>query len=767
MLPLSEWSTTNGAPACSAAAKLRSSSNIRLSTARFKCTTTIIITTTTTTTTSTGPSLAAANRKPATRNPRRGSSPPVSARSWRQPTIDDCCESTNPNAANSPLRPSAAALPGAKKCRSHADMLREEAYPQPPPAKRQMIDRGVASPSRSKTTMAAATSTTTSLSTAATTTASRADIHRSASRVTASTHGSQRASHASTHADYQPTQQDIEMLRQWHANTRAAFPKMVFYFESIPDDLRARLAKQVSSLGAREEKFFSIEITHVVTTRPIPPVKKTHEVTETAEEAAPANNEQPETINPSLLNRNTTTEPLSLAAARRASKLAYDAASKKLPIRVHEDPIKRPKPRSTDVLDRAREMGKKIWSLEKLQKILEYLLYPDPITSAALGLSRHNTRASTKPTDPQDKLAQALEAERVHGPSDRDPTVSNRELKLFKGPYIYVYDIDEKTKPIMAREYPKVSDPKDGEWPQFRVTSHGRCPFIIDEHYDIPEKKRRDKDRAKERPAKEEVETTAVATATTTTTTTTTAAAAAAAAAAAVPTAQAPKPVEENPPKPVTGKRTLKEMEDGHNRGAAVTRSTEQFDREKAQNPPSFDFRTNAFMSRAKPGLFLAGEPVASGLQPSNVTSAIRSQMVSSTGGVLGAKAGTSKEIHGLQRRVVLQKAVTPAVAQDVGHDATTFGRSASTSRAQPKPELLDGEEPQKRDKLRRSASMPVSQPKKRDPKPGYCENCQDKFADFEEHIVSRQHRKFAENDANWVQLDALLAQLKRVPRQR
>lgn len=33
------------------------------------------------------------------------------------------------------------------------------------------------------------------------------------------------------------------------------------------------------------------------------------------------------------------------------------------------------------------------------------------------------------------------------------------------------------------------------------------------------------------------------------------------------------------------------------------------------------------------------------------------------------------------------------------------------------------------------------------------------------QHIVSRTHRKFAENDDNWAQLDALLSQLKRIPR--
>ena len=30
------------------------------------------------------------------------------------------------------------------------------------------------------------------------------------------------------------------------------------------------------------------------------------------------------------------------------------------------------------------------------------------------------------------------------------------------------------------------------------------------------------------------------------------------------------------------------------------------------------------------------------------------------------------------------------------------------------------------------------------------------------QHILSRKHRKFAENDENWLELDSLLSQLKR-----
>ncbi|KAL2162071.1 hypothetical protein VTH06DRAFT_7856 [Thermothelomyces fergusii] len=670
---------------------------------------------------------------------------------------------SNPNVAHSPMR-AASGAGLVKKARALTDLL-EEPYGKPPPAKRQMIDRGVASPSRApKTTRtvvhrSASRAATTAAATIATTTTTAAAAATTGTR-------------ASVAAAYTPTEQELVNLRTWHAQIRARFPKMVFYFESIPDEQRSKLAKQVGRLGAREEKFFSINITHVVTTRPIPPEKPKEEREERP--VAPASqedSEQPKTIDPSLLNRN-------VDPTRR--KPVYDAVPGRKPaIPSQDDPLRRTKTR-TDVLDKAREMGKKIWSLEKLQNILEIALNPEQYLNA--GPSRGNAQSASKASKDERNLALLLQHERVNGPSDRDPTVTSQDMYRFRGPYIYVYDVEEKTRPIMVREYMKASDPRDQEWPQFRIVSQGRCPFVLDESYDLQERENRnrdrdrarekdrsrDKDRDRERERERERDHTQ----------STTRAVKAEAEEAAEPAAPVP-PTADVPPGTATGKRTLAQMEDGHNRGLADGGAAPSFDRSRVAIPPTFEFRTqNAFISHAKAGRLLAGEPVASGMQPSNVTSAIRSQMVSSTtGGVLGAKAGTSKEIHGLQRKVILQKASTPGLSLDpssrqvagIGHDgSTTFVRSASAGQiTQKKVDLANGEgTSRQREKLRRTASVPVSQPKpRRDPKPGYCENCQEKFADFEEHIVSRKHRKFAENDENWAQLDALLSQLAREPR--
>ena len=64
---------------------------------------------------------------------------------------------------------------------------------------------------------------------------------------------------------------NLESIRQWKRHYKRQFPQFVFYFESVPEDVRVKTARQFQSLGAREEKFFSKAVTHVITTRPIPP----------------------------------------------------------------------------------------------------------------------------------------------------------------------------------------------------------------------------------------------------------------------------------------------------------------------------------------------------------------------------------------------------------------------------------------------------------------------------------------------------------------
>ncbi|KID93055.1 G1/S regulator [Metarhizium guizhouense ARSEF 977] len=616
---------------------------------------------------------------------------------------------SNPNVANSPLRGPGSLHAYAKQKRSYANVQREEAYGQPPPVKKQVLEdgtqRAVRSPSKAPRTQVVVQRSSTRLVTK--------------DRTTRTTQASAR------------TVQDVDTEKEvWKKHHRAKFPKMVFYFESIPDDIRAKLTKRVNYLGARQEPFFSIDITHVVTTRSIPPEKSgaQHEPLE-QEQQEPE--EQPQTINPSLLDRNT-------AAGRR--KLLFDFRQTQIPSQQADDPTRRTKgTRNNDVLHKAREMGKKIWSLDKFQNMLAVLLESETRGATyASGTTSVRSQYGVTKGSHEPNLLQLLHNERLNGPSDRDPTAVNRELVYFKGPYIYVWDMDDKYKPIMVREYTKAVNKQDGEWPQFRSVGNGRCPFV--EEIEIPEKEQR-RNRERERDAR-------------------------------LAKREDPVPILKPPeipiPKPVTGKRTLTEMEDGQNR-VRTGLAMDVFNPAKAVLSKQTELKSqNAFTSRAEGTRLFAGEPVASGMQPSNVTSAIRSQMISSTSGINGSKAGTSKEVHGLQRKV-LQKAnpashdVSSRRFAEVSMDVAS-SRSTTMSRQTSKAVQPHDDESQ-RTECREKKSNSQSLKSKRDLKPGYCENCQDKFPDFDEHILSRKHRKFAENDDNWTELDLLLEQLKRMPK--
>lgn len=45
-------------------------------------------------------------------------------------------------------------------------------------------------------------------------------------------------------------QKEAENIRQWQKHYRKIFPSFSFYFESIPEDMRARFTRQVTALGA-------------------------------------------------------------------------------------------------------------------------------------------------------------------------------------------------------------------------------------------------------------------------------------------------------------------------------------------------------------------------------------------------------------------------------------------------------------------------------------------------------------------------------------
>ena len=116
----------------------------------------------------------------------------------------------------------------AKQKRPYANVTREDVYGNPPPLKRQMLEASAQRQLRSPTKTVKASS-----------------IPQRTTRPVVRERPAQQQPRQQTHDD-----SNIERIRQWQLEYQARFPKMVFYFESISEDLRVKLSKQAISLGA-------------------------------------------------------------------------------------------------------------------------------------------------------------------------------------------------------------------------------------------------------------------------------------------------------------------------------------------------------------------------------------------------------------------------------------------------------------------------------------------------------------------------------------
>lgn len=146
---------------------------------------------------------------------------------------------SNPNVVNSPLRGAAALAGYAKQKRSHATIQREETYGQPPPVKKQALENGSQRSIRSPSKVPVSRN--------------HGLVQRASAAIIRSTTAAtkDRVSRAAASQSAARAAQDVDNEKEvWKKHYRAKFPKMVFYFESIPDDVRAKLAKRVTYFGA-------------------------------------------------------------------------------------------------------------------------------------------------------------------------------------------------------------------------------------------------------------------------------------------------------------------------------------------------------------------------------------------------------------------------------------------------------------------------------------------------------------------------------------
>jgi regulatory subunit for Cdc7p protein kinase len=152
------------------------------------------------------------------------------------------------NAANSPYRAVAAAA-ASKRSRSHSSVQRELQYGQcQPSTKKQMLD--LDRPSQPRTPPRHQAIAQEDSRAPNPKRAPNNNNHPSTTferRLLAARGKQTQARQVRAH----PTPaENLETIRQWQKHYRKIFPQFVFYFESIPEDVRVRFAKQIALLGA-------------------------------------------------------------------------------------------------------------------------------------------------------------------------------------------------------------------------------------------------------------------------------------------------------------------------------------------------------------------------------------------------------------------------------------------------------------------------------------------------------------------------------------
>ncbi|PIB02409.1 Hsk1-interacting molecule 1 [Cercospora beticola] len=525
---------------------------------------------------------------------------------------------------------------------------------------------------------------------------------------------------------------NIESIRQWQKHYRRQFPNFVFYFDNVTEDIRHKAVRKITSLGAREDKFFSKAVTHVVTTRAIPSETATTSLNEEPNDAAQLRGAQ-HTL--AATDQRRTTSVLVASLVRR-TQLPLAAAQPTVDTR-------RTQQHGTDILFKARALGTKIWALEKLHRVLDTILDADPGDAAEQrGTATRITGRHARDAD----LEQLLRHEKVKGPADRDMTVAAQDTITLRGCYLYVHDMDEKTKPVMVRDYSKPQSKEQGKWPQFRLSAPGRCPFVEDlAHARKVAQQDRDAQEARDdlqRKTRANV--------------------------------SLPGFPQQGGGRETALRRSPRKLAQS-NMGAMTQPLPPPYQGAPRQQPPTDGFapffNSTQLNARGLPRM-VRGEPVASGVQPSNVTSAIRSQAISSaaisstTG--LHRRVGDSREMSMLKRKVLGSNSIPTSHANDVraaiNEDAVRPPRAAKRKAQETLGVVYETEH------NGAEAGAHTAKRKKvveKEAKPGYCENCRDKFDDFDDHIASRKHRKFALTAENWQELDELLALLKRPHKKR
>ncbi|EKM54344.1 uncharacterized protein PHACADRAFT_258137 [Phanerochaete carnosa HHB-10118-sp] len=369
--------------------------------------------------------------------------------------------------------------------------------------------------------------------------------------------------------------------------------------------------------------------------------------------------------------------------------------------------------RASEIVKKAQEFGIKVWDMEKLTSVLDRCQAP-PNNLVATPVS-----ASGQHTAKQ--LSRLLESERLHGTTERDPTQRRHDYVYFsKGSYfVLIEDMRQELATIAALEYPvqKTRDGKErGSWPVLHCHPRARGPFI---EYNEREERRREKMDQADKEREEEL-------------------------------ARRKAEVREEERRRRAKLQAQFQAQRHRDLRRAVSmqslkRHTEDVEEEFVDLDAGFE--GEAAGSAAASGYLASGAYVAASGNSVSITSA----------------AGTTSTTGVAMRSMALP----PSLREKIENQVITSRRLPDAGKRLGKenlmgPPLVVPERPQRT--LRKSKSTTTMRLAKREEgsKPGYCECCRVKFDDFKQHIYSKRHRKFAEDDNNFAALDVVLSRVRR-----
>ncbi|KAJ1645025.1 Cdc7p-Dbf4p kinase complex regulatory subunit [Coemansia asiatica] len=390
---------------------------------------------------------------------------------------------------------------------------------------------------------------------------------------------------------------------------------------------------------------------------------------------------------------------------------------------------------SSHVVALARRFQLKIWDVEKLEKRVLAFLLPGFNVAAAQGPSVVSAKR---------KLNEAFSAEKLYAMRHKTyegAAVSHGiDFYYFKHYYVLAEDSTHLNRPAIMEDFRPPPPGRDPPWPKLYMVPTGRCPFV---QYDDPTTSSKESDsdtNSNKENLTPEPEPT-------------------------MPTApllsKTPASRLQNTPRRQTWApaaiRAVAEEEDNEPKPFSTVQAQRAEGKAAAHDPLLTPTRpSRGFSVTATTNLLLQRPELrnydASGVMDSNASGIGQGIGVTSTstafhvGGV--DPVLQQSLLQNLNGGLVthLSKLEQP-VARIVSQKDSAIADACKEGRVPPAPRT-------------KKPRVPVRRPVVA--KPGYCENCRVKYDDMMAHVKSAQHRRFAANERNWLDLDALLDKVRR-----